>query len=75
MYKIKNVLSWKFIGLSIGLVVAFISFAPFHAFALSVSPVRFQISGDPGATLQEKMNLRNETANPETYYPINFWSP
>jgi len=69
MYKIKNVLSWKLLGLSIGLVVAFISFAPFHVSALSVSPIRYEISGDPGQVLQENLNLRNETSSPETYYP------
>jgi hypothetical protein len=65
----KNVFPWKLINISIGLTFALVILAPFHAWALSISPVRYEISGDPGQALEEKLNLRNETSAPETYYP------
>ncbi|MEI6849448.1 MAG: hypothetical protein WCK29_00255 [archaeon] len=69
MDKIKNVSFLKFISISVGLVIVFIGIVPFHTQALSLSPIRYEISGNPGDVLQEQLNLRNETSNPETYYP------
>ena len=37
------------------------------AYALTVTPTRFEISGNPGDTLNEEISLINETDNIETY--------
>lgn len=36
--------------------------------ALTLSPIRFEVSGDPGQTLFEEITLNNETDTPITYY-------
>lgn len=69
MYKKKLFISKKFLSIGVVIVITFLGIIPFQTKALTVSPIRYEISGDPGETLQEKLNLRNETANPLTYYP------
>lgn len=39
-----------------------------NAYALTLSPVRLEISGNPGETLNEKMILTNESEGTTTYY-------
>lgn len=39
-----------------------------QTFALTLSPIRFELSGDPGTTVTEQITLTNETAVPVTYY-------
>jgi hypothetical protein len=58
---------WKIISISF-LIIIF-SFLPFKTFALTISPIRYEISGNPGDVLEEKLNLRNETSSRMTYYP------
>ena len=41
---------------------------PSQAYALTITPIRYEISGDPGQTLVEKMGLVNETKTTQTYY-------
>lgn len=41
---------------------------PAHVFALTISPIRYEVSGDPGQILNEKMTLLNETKNNQVYY-------
>jgi hypothetical protein len=41
---------------------------PNSAHALTISPVRFEINGDPGQTLNHEITLINEGAQTETYY-------
>ncbi|MCC7436525.1 hypothetical protein IT402_01465 [Candidatus Nomurabacteria bacterium] len=36
--------------------------------ALTITPIRYEIAGDPGQTLTEKMGLVNETNTTQTYY-------
>ena len=38
------------------------------ALALTITPVRLEISGDPGQTVNQQMTLINEFDTPETYY-------
>ena len=45
-----------------------IAFTPMKANALTISPVRFEISGDPGQTLIGEMTLFNEREIAETFY-------
>ena len=45
-----------------------IAFTPMKADALTISPVRFEISGDPGQTLIGEMTLFNEREIAETFY-------
>jgi len=40
-----------------------------RAYALTVTPIKYELSGDPGQVLQEKLTLRNEQDEPKTYYP------
>ncbi len=44
-------------------------FTASHAHATTISPVRFEISGDPGQTLQEEITIRNEQEDKQVYYP------
>ena len=69
MYKTKSISQWKLVSVSALVVVAAFVCLPFHAHALTASPIRYEISGNPGEVLQEKLNLRNETAEKQTYYP------
>ena len=69
MHKIKNSL-WKSLSISIGLFIFFGLTSISHA--LTISPIRYEISGDPGQVLQEQLNLRNETSSPQTFYPHNY---
>ena len=39
-----------------------------NAFALTVSPVRIEVSGDPGTTLVKQISLLNDTKAQQTYY-------
>lgn len=39
-----------------------------HAHALTITPVRLEIKGDPGTTLREEMTLINEQATDVVYY-------
>lgn len=41
---------------------------PNQVLALTITPIRYEISGDPGQTLTEKMGLVNETEKTQTYY-------
>jgi hypothetical protein len=41
---------------------------PNQVYALTITPIRYEISGDPGETLTEKMGLVNETKNTQTFY-------
>lgn len=41
---------------------------PKSAYALTISPVRFEISGDPGQILEHEITLINEGSQTETYY-------
>lgn len=43
-------------------------FGPSKVFALSISPVRLEISGDPGETLIREMTLTNDTQSSQIYY-------
>ena len=39
-----------------------------HAYALTISPARIEINGDPGATVGGEFTLINEQPTPQTYY-------
>jgi hypothetical protein len=41
---------------------------PSKAFALSITPIRYEISGDPGTTITHEMTLLNEGKNSQVYY-------
>ena len=41
---------------------------PNFAHALTITPIRYEIQGDPGQTLKEEMTLVNETKTAQTYY-------
>lgn len=50
--------------------VAVIVFGFFsHAYALTISPARVEISGDPGATVGGQFTLINEQSTAQTFYP------
>jgi len=56
----------KIIGLA--LAVAFLFGFSSVAHALTLTPTRLEISGDPGQTLMEQMTLINEGATTQTFY-------
>lgn len=41
---------------------------PQQARALTITPIRYEIAGDPGQVLTQKMGLVNETKNTQTFY-------
>lgn len=41
---------------------------PRQALALTITPIRYEISGDPGQVITEKMGLVNETSTTQTFY-------
>ncbi|MEK7227742.1 MAG: hypothetical protein AAB681_00095 [Patescibacteria group bacterium] len=41
---------------------------PSQALALTITPIRYEISGNPGETITEKMRLVNETKKSQVYY-------
>jgi hypothetical protein len=41
---------------------------PLRAHALTITPIRYEIAGDPGQTLTHTMGLVNETRNTQTFY-------
>jgi hypothetical protein len=41
---------------------------PASAYALTITPIRYEIAGDPGQTLTQKMGLVNETKTTQTFY-------
>jgi hypothetical protein len=48
--------------------IALYFFVPASASALTITPIRYEISGNPGDVLTEKMNLVNEGRNTQTFY-------
>src|SRR3989339_60177 len=60
----------RFFVLGIISIVALgaIAFFAEHAAALTISPVRMEISGDPGQTLQGELELLNEQKESKTFY-------
>ncbi len=63
-------MSFRHIITIFSLVVFAITFfgIPKESFALSITPIRYEISGNPGETLEKEMTLLNETKNPQTLY-------
>lgn len=53
---------------SVVVLALVIVFLPKNASALTLTPVRFEVSGDPGAVIQQEMTLINERDTEETYY-------
>jgi hypothetical protein len=50
--------------------VAIVAFGIFnHVYALTISPARVEISGDPGATVGGEFTLINEQSTTQTFYP------
>lgn len=55
------------IGLASLFVLAF-ALVTKQAYALTITPIRYEIAGDPGQQIVEKMGLVNETKNTQTFY-------
>jgi hypothetical protein len=55
-----------FLTISIS-ALAIVLFAS-KAYALTITPIRYEISGDPGQTLTQKMGLVNESNKTQTFY-------
>lgn len=58
----------KRIGLLTGFTLLFLVFLTGPVFALTISPVRMEISGDPGQTLNGRLGLFNEQDETKTFY-------
>lgn len=57
------------ISLILSALALFVLFGvPSQTYALTITPIRYEIAGDPGQTLTEKMGLVNETKTTQTYY-------
>jgi len=64
-----NYLSYRRILSIFALVLFSVFVVPSYASALTISPTRFEIKGNPGDVLDGEIILINETENTETYYP------
>jgi hypothetical protein len=53
----------------LGVVMLAVFGAVLHAHALTLSPSRFEISGDPGERIERVIVLTNENEETETFYP------
>jgi hypothetical protein len=67
MNKINSFKIQKISLLTLVLVASFL-FLPIKTFALTLTPLKFEISGDPGSTVSYKMTVINESSNTETLY-------
>jgi hypothetical protein len=63
----KNYLPHKKALVVLAVVFGLISYGR-DAYAVSLTPVRFELEGNPGTVVSEEMVLTNETDSPETYY-------
>ncbi len=63
-----NRLNHKALFTVFAIVALSLCYFPRSVTALTLSPTRFEISGNPGDTLNEEMLLINETEDTETYY-------
>jgi len=52
----------------IGFIFVILAIFPFRAVALTVSPVRLEVSGEPGQTLTSELTLINEEREVRTFY-------
>ena len=66
--KIKN--SFKIKNVQALALIIFVGFLllPSKTFALTLTPLRFEISGDPGTVVEEKMTVINESPVAATFY-------
>ncbi|MEK7588485.1 MAG: hypothetical protein AAB438_01570 [Patescibacteria group bacterium] len=66
----KNNLKNKSLKIFVVLIIAFVgfSFRSYKVEALSLTPVRFELKGDPGQTIVDEILLTNETTSTETFY-------
>lgn len=55
-------------ALLIAALFTLIVWIPRQAFALTITPIRYEISGTPGEVISETITLVNETSTPELYY-------
>src|ERR1700743_984086 len=63
LQRISKKIGVSFLVLGISFLVAT------HAHALTISPARLEISGDPGATVGGEFTLINEQTTTQTFYP------
>lgn len=64
-----NYLDYRILLKFFSIIILFIFVLPISAQALTLSPTRFEISGDPGQVLTHEILLINENDIAETYYP------
>ncbi len=65
----KNYPNYRVLLTIFAIIIAFAcSLFPNYADAVTVTPARFEIRGNPGETLNEEILLINETDKPETFY-------
>ncbi len=62
----KNIQHKQILGTFIFVLGLFFTTVPVHA--VTVSPIRFELSGDAGTTVREEMTLINDSGVDETYY-------
>jgi hypothetical protein len=59
---------YSFVFLPFALFIFSFSFISYKAEALTISPARMELSGDPGTTVTKDITLINDTASDATYY-------
>lgn len=63
-----NTLNARSILVNIALLSALLFLVPIKTNALSVSPPRIEIQGNPGETIKQEMTLTNDTENTQIFY-------
>ena len=56
------------LGFGFGLSLAFVTVFPFRASALTLTPPRLEVSGDPGSTINTKRTVINDQNSIGTYF-------
>jgi hypothetical protein len=64
-----NHLNYKVVLAFFAIITLGVLLYPNSSFAVTLTPTRFELSGNPGETLKKEILLINETENAETYYP------
>ena len=64
----KNYLKHKALFALFVVIILFVFIYPNDIYALSLTPTRFELRGDPGEIITQEMFINNETGTAETYY-------
>src|SRR5579862_4357209 len=69
MLKMNNYFNYRILLPLFAITALCIFYSPAKVYALTISPTRIEVSGNPGETLKQDILLINENDDAETLYP------